>query len=287
MLVRRITLDELGGLDERMGIGTFEDDDFCLRLVVNGYHLLIALDAFIHHIGNVSFIAAGGYPDVGDHNQRIVSKTFCLTVPEETMLIEHLVERIKPSAKRIAHAECGVGAYGLYAQAEGRYAIGLESSGNKYALMKNNYNVAIQYQPGEDFDFPYAGFDAFMIEKQNNDQYTLSLIRSVKPALIQGAQVILQVPKIIAINPENGEFIAYKEAWSESGCTPSYGRFSASGFIDEMRLLGLKPVSEEMDEPRMGYFNRCAFSRHSSNHTDFPGQLSTFKEWTAEFVYGG
>lgn len=65
MLMRKASLDRLGGFDERMGIGTFEDDDLSLRFVSAGYKLLVARDAFIHHVGNASFKAAGGYPPGG------------------------------------------------------------------------------------------------------------------------------------------------------------------------------------------------------------------------------
>lgn len=119
LLLRKSTLDILGGFDERMGIGTFEDDDLSLRLVANGYKLLIAKDAFIHHIGNVSFIGAGGYATTGDHNQKIVSTTFEMTVPDHTTIDENLLDKIK-SSSCILHVECGAGALGLKVQEQSK-----------------------------------------------------------------------------------------------------------------------------------------------------------------------
>jgi len=263
--------------------------------VVPGYFLLIAMDAFIHHIGNVSFIAAGGYPDNGDHNQRVASTTFCLTVPEETMMNEELAERIITNEKRIIHAECGVGAYGLYAQYNGCYVIGFESTSKKHEMMKNHYNEAFLYKPGEDFDFPYKGFDAVLMEKQSNDEETISFIRSVKPALIEGAQVLLQILKIIAIDPDptmvdslNGrDYTVYKEIWNEKGCLPNYSTFSVPRLIDQMKSLGFDLVNEKMEDSRPGYFNRCAFGRNNESKTDHKGKLPFFKQWTAEFKYNG
>jgi len=247
--------------------------------------LLIALDAFIHHIGNVSFIAAGGYPDIGDHNQRIVSTTYCLTVPEETMMNEELTGRIMPNAKRVLHAECGSGAYGLYAQANGCYCVGLESSSIKYILMKNHYSVAIQYCPGEDFNLTHTGFDALVIEKQYASDDTLSLVRSIKPALKEGAQLLLQVLKIVAIDPHSKYYTVYKETWSEDGCAPCYGHFSLYELLEQMSLHGFELVCENLEDSGKGYFNRCAFGRYNSNRPQLPGQLPFFKEWTAEFVF--
>jgi cellulose synthase/poly-beta-1,6-N-acetylglucosamine synthase-like glycosyltransferase len=48
---------EAGGLDERFGVGMFEDDDFSLRIKRAGYRVVSVEDCFIHHFGNGSFAA--------------------------------------------------------------------------------------------------------------------------------------------------------------------------------------------------------------------------------------
>ncbi len=50
---------ELGGFDERFGLGNFEDDDLCLRIREKGYRILVARDAFVHHAGMATFQAMG------------------------------------------------------------------------------------------------------------------------------------------------------------------------------------------------------------------------------------
>jgi len=59
MLIKRDVLTRIGGLDERYGLGTFEDTDYCLRNFLAGYQTLIATDCFVHHHGGRSFAAAG------------------------------------------------------------------------------------------------------------------------------------------------------------------------------------------------------------------------------------
>lgn len=59
LLIRRELLDEIGYLDERFGVGCFEDDDYCRRALEAGYRAVIARDAFIHHFGSQTFRGSG------------------------------------------------------------------------------------------------------------------------------------------------------------------------------------------------------------------------------------
>ncbi len=61
MLIKRNVLDKVGLLDERFTPGNFEDDDISLRIVVEGYKLLLCKDSYIHHFGSVSFKKDGKY----------------------------------------------------------------------------------------------------------------------------------------------------------------------------------------------------------------------------------
>ena len=54
-LLRRKLWDEIGGLDDGFEVGTFEDDDFSMRVRKAGYRIVTAEDCFIHHFGNGSF----------------------------------------------------------------------------------------------------------------------------------------------------------------------------------------------------------------------------------------
>jgi len=55
MLFRRELIEKIGLLDETLGTGNFEDDDFCLRAALEGYRNFIAGDVFIHHYESRSF----------------------------------------------------------------------------------------------------------------------------------------------------------------------------------------------------------------------------------------
>ncbi|MBI3468000.1 MAG: glycosyltransferase [Planctomycetes bacterium] len=58
LLIRREVVERIGLLDERYGIGNFEDDDYCLRARQAGYRLVITRDAFVHHFGGATFIGS-------------------------------------------------------------------------------------------------------------------------------------------------------------------------------------------------------------------------------------
>jgi len=55
----RSLVDEIGLLDERFGIGNFEDDDYCRRAIEAGYQPAVARDAYVHHFGHCTFAATG------------------------------------------------------------------------------------------------------------------------------------------------------------------------------------------------------------------------------------
>ncbi len=55
----RTLFEMIGGLDERFGLGFFEDDDYCRRVRQAGYRIAIAEDVFVHHHLSASFDALG------------------------------------------------------------------------------------------------------------------------------------------------------------------------------------------------------------------------------------
>jgi GT2 family glycosyltransferase/tetratricopeptide (TPR) repeat protein len=56
MLIKRCVIEKIGGLDDHFRIGNFEDDDFCLRARLAGFHAAIARDCYVHHYGSQTFL---------------------------------------------------------------------------------------------------------------------------------------------------------------------------------------------------------------------------------------
>ncbi len=55
MLIRRDALNKTGLLDERFSPGNFEDNDYGLRLLENGYKCILCHNSYICHFGSKSF----------------------------------------------------------------------------------------------------------------------------------------------------------------------------------------------------------------------------------------
>ena len=74
LAMRRETFETIGQLDERFGVGMFEDDDYSIRAQEAGYRVVCAEDCFVHHFGQASFgvlAAAGEYGQLFEANRKL------------------------------------------------------------------------------------------------------------------------------------------------------------------------------------------------------------------------
>jgi GT2 family glycosyltransferase len=69
--MRRSLPQKIGYLDERFGVGMFEDDDYCVRTKRAGLTLAVAEDCFVYHKGSVSFkkLASADYRALFERNR--------------------------------------------------------------------------------------------------------------------------------------------------------------------------------------------------------------------------
>jgi GT2 family glycosyltransferase len=59
LLMKRAVYEKIGGLDERFGLGFFDDDDLAERARRAGFGLAVAHDLFVHHFGSRTFVCNG------------------------------------------------------------------------------------------------------------------------------------------------------------------------------------------------------------------------------------
>jgi GT2 family glycosyltransferase len=71
LLMKRRVYETIGGLDERFGLGFFDDDDLAERARRAGFELAVAHDLFIHHFGSRTFQGNGIDTErLLEHNQQ-------------------------------------------------------------------------------------------------------------------------------------------------------------------------------------------------------------------------
>ncbi|WEK53352.1 MAG: glycosyltransferase family 2 protein [Candidatus Cohnella colombiensis] len=100
LLFRRDLFEEVGYLDEGFEIGNYEDNDYCARVQALGKRLVVAEDAFIHHIGSVSIKAVGRrMVQVNEQNQRFFSHKW----PNLKLWLNELKEHNQTEQGRLPH----------------------------------------------------------------------------------------------------------------------------------------------------------------------------------------
>ena len=128
LLVKKQVLDDIGVFDEMFGMGNWEDDDLCLRAVNKGYNLRIALDSFVHHIGQVTFNSAQGanfHQQMQENKQKVIAKwgfdiaaylynlkaditiSLCMIVRNEESVISRCLDTVKDIADEIIIVDTG------------------------------------------------------------------------------------------------------------------------------------------------------------------------------------
>lgn len=114
--IRRSTFNEIGGWDERYGLGGFEDDDLSKALIERGLKLLICKGSFVHHTGHVTFadnsvdIKTVQIDNAGKFNAKHAGKAFvsaCLIMRDEEKYINACLTSLRKFADEIVIYDTG------------------------------------------------------------------------------------------------------------------------------------------------------------------------------------
>ncbi len=74
MMIKKEVVASVGLLDERFYPGNWEDADYSLRIIKQGYNLIVCKDTFIHHFGSISFKGNKEKLEKNKHNLIIDNK---------------------------------------------------------------------------------------------------------------------------------------------------------------------------------------------------------------------
>jgi GT2 family glycosyltransferase len=186
LLAKKSVLDRVGLFDERFGIGTYEDDDLCLRVSEAGYKLYVALDAYIHHEGHATFTMTDGLDmnAIMAENWRIANEkwgfnlsehifskkihptiSLCMIVKDEEAVIGRCLDSVKDLVDEIVIVDTG-------------------SSDNTKAIVKRYTDRVFDFQWVDDFSaarnfsFDQARMDYILwldaddvLDKENREKF--------------------------------------------------------------------------------------------------------------------
>jgi GT2 family glycosyltransferase/glycosyltransferase involved in cell wall biosynthesis len=88
--MRRSLFETIGPLDERFGVGMFEDDDYARRVREAGFRIICARDSFVHHWMKASFgkLPEEEYRRIFENNRRLFEEKWQTTwTPHQGALI--------------------------------------------------------------------------------------------------------------------------------------------------------------------------------------------------------
>lgn len=72
-LIKNVAYQLVGFLDERYGLGNYEDNDYSLKLIMSGYKLLVCRDTFIHHYGSGSFAKHATQEEFAEKDRKYIA----------------------------------------------------------------------------------------------------------------------------------------------------------------------------------------------------------------------
>ena len=75
-LVKREVIEKIGFWREEYGPGYFEDTEYSIRVIKNGYKIAIAQGAYVVHLERSSFKKAGSFEEIFRKNQRLFYNEF-------------------------------------------------------------------------------------------------------------------------------------------------------------------------------------------------------------------
>ncbi|PEL07984.1 glycosyltransferase [Bacillus sp. AFS017336] len=201
LLVRRELIEKLIGFDERFKLGSFEDDDICLRTILEGYELHIALDSFVHHYGHMTF---NGNSDINITHLYIENRMKYIQKWGDNLIDigypkNEIIALVPAGVKNILELGCTAGATGLEIKnLYGCDLYGTEADAELSSIALQFYNrvdsIAINEVPDS---YPEEFFDLVIIDNiMNQVEDPWNYIKEITKLLKPKGSIICRVPNV-------------------------------------------------------------------------------------------
>lgn len=201
LLVKSEVLKKIGGFDERFEIGSFEDDDLCLRAAIEGYQLLIANDSFVHHQGHATFLSNQeiNFQYLYQVNYSRYIEKWGMDFTYFTHSRPEIINMVPVEAKKILDVGCGAGAIGMELMTRQSCQVyGIELNSTVASIARSNYEK-VDNQDIEQMDllYPDSFFDviifADVLEHLKDPWQT---VEKMSAYLKQDGSIICSIPNI-------------------------------------------------------------------------------------------
>lgn len=168
-LIKKEVLEKVGVLDPIFTPGNYEDDDISLRILKNGYNLLLCRDTFIHHFGSVSFVKEGSlYGQYLTINKFKLNNKWGFDVNNSNSVKYHLTEMMTCDRNipiKVLEIGCGMGASLLQIKNNFKNAkvYGIESNERSGEIAKGILDVKIGNIESMELDYNEDFFDYIIL----------------------------------------------------------------------------------------------------------------------------
>lgn len=198
LLFKRQVYETIGPLDERFSPGNFEDDDYCVRMLLSGYRLLLCTDTFVHHEGSATYKKnmAKHVHDMQINIHRFSEKWGFH--PHAFEIRTDMIDWIRePRLKklRILQLECGCG--GTLLELQGRYPnaklYGVERRKTAAQIAARVATVTVGKPDLVPFPWEHGSFDYILVEDP-------ALIRKCAPYLKHDGKLIANAENLNGYN---------------------------------------------------------------------------------------
>jgi O-antigen biosynthesis protein len=211
MLVKRTALEKVGYLDERFTPGNYEDNDLSIRLLLEGYKLLLCKNSFIYHYGSKSFKKKSNdyYNLLRINEQKLAIKWEYNYIPY-SVVNSYILEAVMPKAGsfNVLEIGCKLGCTlsRISAIFPNAYVIGTEHRERLYKLAKTVINVLDINFEAVIGELDTKRYDYIIIDHSlNSFKYPENVLFNSKHLLNSGGKIILSFNNIDYIGNQDNE----------------------------------------------------------------------------------
>lgn len=199
VLIRKRLIEEIGMLDTDFKIGNYEDDDFCIRALLEQKSLYICRTSFIHHFMNISFVK-NNMPreEIMLANKSLLeNKWRGMNWNHHAVTNDWLIKKtIAQEGMNILHMGCGLGTLGIELKDRNPeyYITGIEDHPIRKEIAKMFLDELYEWDSKLEFlkQLKDKQFDTIIVECML-EKTGLELLELIKPFLKQNGQVLLRI----------------------------------------------------------------------------------------------